>query len=125
MRNMRKILSVAAAFFLTSAIPLSAFAAYCSGGGSTIGLCNPLATDSLTDFLANLLKLVAEIGFPVIVLFIVYIGFLFIAAEGNPKKLASARSYLFWAIVGALIVLGAQALSYAIQATVTQLQSGT
>lgn len=87
-------------------------------------LQNPLGFDSLTDFLRKLLELVALIGFPLIVLFIVYIGFQFIAAEGNPEKLSKVRKLFFWALVGALIVLGAQALAIAIQGTVDQLRGG-
>ena len=102
-----------------TALPLFALAA-CSGSG----LCNPLGYDDLTTFLRKLLEIVAQIGFPIIVLYIVYIGFLFISAEGNPEKLAKVRSYFFWAIVGALIVLGAEALSLAIQATVDNLSQG-
>lgn len=106
--------------FLFAGFPTVALAATTCGSG----LCNPLGYESLTTFLANILKIVSQIGFPVIVLFIVYIGFLFISAQGNPEKLSKARSYFFWAVVGALIVLGASALSLAIQATVDQLQQG-
>jgi hypothetical protein len=118
MKHFSKIISLALVSMPT--IVLADTSVNCQGGG----LCNPLGTTSLTGFLASVLKLVAQIGFPVIVLFIVYIGFLFIAAEGKPEKLKEARSYFFWAIVGGLIVLGAQALSYAIQGTVNQLQVG-
>lgn len=107
---------------LITAFPLIALAdAPCSTGS---GLCNPLGYTSLTTFLQSLLKLVAQIGFPVIVLYIVYIGFLFIAAEGKPDKLKEVRSNFFWAIIGALIVLGAYTLSLAIQATVGDLTKG-
>jgi len=112
------------AFSIPFLLPSLAFADDVCHGANT-SLCNPLGYTSLTQFLQKLLQIVAEIGFPVIVLFLVYIGFLFIAAEGNPKKLASARSYLFWAVIGGLIVLGAQALSLAIQGTVDQLKAGT
>ena len=84
-------------------------------------LYNPIGTTDLSTFLANLLKLVAQIAFPIIVLFLVYVGFLFVSSQGNPEKLKEAKTYFFWAIVGALIVLGAEALSLAIRATVNQL----
>ncbi|MBX9765257.1 pilin [Patescibacteria group bacterium] len=87
-------------------------------------LRNPLQFETLTEFLRRLLEVVALIGFPVIVLFIIYIGFQFITSEGNPEKLTKVRQLFFWALVGALIVLGAQALSIAIQGTVEQLQGG-
>jgi TRAP-type C4-dicarboxylate transport system permease small subunit len=112
-----KLFRTASAFLLALAVfaPLYAFAADAT-------LENPLAFDTLTEFLRRILQLVALIGFPLIVLFIVYIGFKFIAAEGKPEKIAEAQKLLFWALVGALIVLGAEALSLAIQGTVEQLQ---
>lgn len=85
------------------------------------GLSNPVGTTSIAQFLQNLLKLIAQIAFPVIVLFMVYVGFLFISAQGVPDKINKARNYFFWAVVGALLVLGAYALSIAIQSTVQQL----
>lgn len=90
------------------------------------GLTNPLRAQTLTAFLADLLALVAQIAFPIIVLFIVYVGFRFVqhSATGDSEGLKEDRKYFFWAIVGALIVLGAQALSYAICGTVEQLGSG-
>ncbi|MEK7063511.1 MAG: hypothetical protein AAB955_02350 [Patescibacteria group bacterium] len=84
-------------------------------------LTNPLQTASLSQFLTMLLRLVAEIASPIIVLMIVYIGFLFITAQGNPDKLKKAREYFLWAMIGALLVLGAYALSLAIEGTVSQL----
>ena len=100
-------------------VPFAAEAA-CTG----TGLCNPLAFNDLTTFLQKVLEIVAQIGFPIIVLFMVYIGFLYISASGNPDKIKKAHSYFMWAIVGALLILGAQALSIAIKATVTQLSTG-
>lgn len=82
---------------------------------------NPLTTNDLSTFLSNILKLVAQIAFPIVVLFLVYVGFLFISSQGNPEKIKEARNYFFWALVGALLVLGAYALSLAIKATVAQL----
>ena len=84
-------------------------------------LMNPIGTTDLASFLAKILKLVAQIAFPVVVLFLVYVGFLFVSSQGNPEKIKEARNYFFWAVVGALLVLGAEALSLAIKATVGQL----
>jgi hypothetical protein len=92
--------------------PLSVFA---------VELTNPLAYNTLYEFLIAILNLVAFIAFPVLVLFLVYVGFLFVQAQGDPAKLKTARSNLMWALVGALLVLGGKALALGIQATVDQL----
>lgn len=86
------------------------------------GLQNPLRFDDLGSLLEAILEAVILIAFPVLVLFLVYAGFLFIAAQGNPEKLANARRVFIWALIGALIVLGAQAISLLIGDTVRQLQ---
>jgi hypothetical protein len=114
---MQRVL-ILSALVLATTIPTVALAGVCGTGS---GLCNPIGTTSVAQFLANLLRLVAQIAFPIIVLFLVYIGFLFVSSQGNPEKLKEARNYFFWALVGALLVLGAQALSMAIKATVDQL----
>lgn len=98
---------------LSAALPMVAL--------SAVTLTNPIQTNSISELLARLLSLIALIAFPIIVLFIVYIGFLFVTSRGNPEKLTKAREYLLYAIIGALLVLGAEALSLAIQATVEQL----
>lgn len=114
---MKRFIIIHTLAFATVLLPIVAFAA--SGDGFE----NPLAFSTLAEFLKAFLGLVVTIVFPVIVLFIVFIGFRFVqhSASGNAEELKKDRDLLLWAIVGALIVLGAQALSIAIQATVGQL----
>lgn len=89
-------------------------------------LTNPIRFNSLYDFLNGVLNLVIVIGFPIVVLFIVWIGFRFVqtSASGDSKGLDEAKKNIWYAIIGALLLLGAKALSLAIQATVAGLQSG-
>ena len=90
-------------------------------GVAGAALNNPIGYSDIYSFLTALLELATYIAFPIIVLFIVYVGFLFVSAQGKPEAIQKAQKYFFWAIVGALIVLGAQALAYAIEATVESL----
>ncbi len=87
-------------------------------------LQNPLAFSTLYEFLQAILRVVIAIAFPILVFFIILIGFQFIAAQGNAEKLTKVRRNFFWALVGALLVLGAQALSIGIENTVRQIQQG-
>jgi membrane protease YdiL (CAAX protease family) len=86
------------------------------------GLTNPLQFNSLSQFLEAILSAVITIAFPIIVLMFVYSGFLFITAQGNEQKLTQFRRVLLWTIVGALLILGAQVLSSAIQGTVDEIR---
>ncbi len=72
----------------------------------------------------NILAFVVKMGAVVIVFMLVYIGFLFVTAQGEPAKITAARTALLWTIVGALILLGAEAISLAIQSTVTAISNG-
>ncbi len=110
---MRKIIVFGLPFILLS-VPLLV---------SAETLMNPLGSTTLTQFLTRLLELVAQIGLPVIVVYIIYIGFKFIQASGNPEELTKVRGMFMWALIGALIVLGAQVLALAIQATVESLST--
>jgi hypothetical protein len=90
-----------------------------SGEGS---LTNPLnSINSLPELLTAILKGVVEIGAIFLTLMIVYVGFLFVAARGNEEKIRSARDALMWTVIGGLILLGAEAISLVIQATVKTL----
>jgi hypothetical protein len=114
---MKKILPTLVALVIIS-LPLVVFAATDCPGAPDGGLANPTNYCSLDAFLAGVLHAVVLIAFPIIVLFLVYIGWLFIYQGNNPQELSKVRTYFIWAIVGALIVLGAEALSRAIGATV-------
>jgi len=79
---------------------------------------NPLAYDTLQDFLLAILNSVIYIVFPIIVLMIVYVGFKFVQAQGNAQKLQEAKRSLVFTVIGALVVLGSVALAIAIKETV-------
>ena len=72
-------------------------------------------------FLEWLLGIIMIILTPVVVLMIVYTGFSFIAAHGNPEKINDARKMLLWTSVGAGIILGAQVIRTVVFGTVDQI----
>ena len=84
---------------------------------------NPLNFDSLSEFLVALLKVIIEIAFPIIVLMIIFTGFLFIKAQGKPEELKSAKTALLWTLIGATLILGAFVLSQAICGTIKEIGS--
>lgn len=97
--------------------------------GSTSGctnqtgaLQNPLqGICSLPALLHAILQAVVELGSILLAMMLVWVGFLFVVAQGNPEKLSSARSALIWTLIGGLILLGAESISLVIQETVKQL----
>lgn len=93
--------------------------------GPVVTLINPLGTGAtLESFLNSILALVIRIGTIVVIIMLVYVGYLFVIAQGNESKLTEARRALLWTIIGALILLGAQAIALGIKATVEAISVG-
>jgi hypothetical protein len=90
-------------------------------GAKTGGLTNPLNASSLTDLLQLVLHTIVQLGSILLVVALVWVGFLFVAAQGAEEKIRDARNALVWTVVGGLVLLGAEAISAAIQATVSAL----
>src|SRR3989344_9158122 len=88
-----------------------------------IKLENPLESDSILILLTKLLDVVVQVGIPVIAIFIVYSGFLFVKAQGNDSKLSEAKVTLMWTVIGAASVLGATVISGVINATIVGLKA--
>lgn len=55
------------------------------------------------------------LAFPIAVIFIVFSGFKFVTAQGNPSEITKARQALVWTLLGLALVIGAKALSAAFQ----------
>ncbi|GEM_PF-1256754 len=104
----------------TSPAPTSASSPAPNGNkaGNKPHLYNPLKVNSIQELLILLLSFIVKIGSVIVVLMVIIVGFRFVFARGNPSELEKARSMLLWTLVGALIILGAQAIAMGIQATV-------
>ena len=72
---------------------------------------NPLRTDSILELLEALLRILTIVGVPIVIFFIVFSGFKFAVAQGNPEELQTAKRALIYAIVGGLILLGARSIT--------------
>lgn len=91
-------------------------------GTSQGGLTNPLnSIDSLPQLLEVVLKAIVQIGTIILTLALVYVGFLFVVAQGNEEKITNAKNALLWTIIGGLILLGASAIGAVIGSTVDKL----
>lgn len=115
-RRLRTILSCTPGFLLL-------FLAAVANAAEPPTLGNPLqnAYDSIPQFIAGVLQVVVMVAMPIIVLFFVWAGFLFIKAQGNPGKLDEAKKNLMYAVIGAILILGAWVIATLIAGTVTEL----
>jgi hypothetical protein len=101
-----------------------------SNGGTSTGsntttykIDNPLSgVNDIGSFIKKILDIVLTIGIPIVALFIIYSGFLFVTARGNSEKLGDAKKTLGYTLLGAAILLGSWIIAQALGETVKQLQ---
>ncbi|HWB34122.1 MAG TPA: pilin [Candidatus Paceibacterota bacterium] len=85
-------------------------------------LCNPLGgITSVCQLVLALLNAVMVIGVPVAILFIIWAGFKFIIAQGNPGELGEAKTNFYHVIIGIAIFLGASLIASVIINTLQNL----
>ena len=82
---------------------------------------NPLSVDSIQGFIAKALQVMVMVALPIISLFIVYAGYMFVSARGNESKLSEAKNNFYYVIIGAILILGAWVIATLIGGTISQL----
>jgi hypothetical protein len=134
--SMHKAIVTFAIGAMVFSLPISALAQTNTGGGQggsgvntgttlinplNTGNCNSATGDCLMKFLQKILELVVRVGAILVILMLVFVGFKFVVARGDPGAIKEARGALLWTVVGALILLGAQVIATGIEATVKAL----
>lgn len=111
--NFRKILIFIASFAWSLPVIVNA---------DTTGIQNPLsaAYSNIPDFIAGFLRVMVQIGLPVVALFMLLAGYRFASAGGNSDKLNKAKENFVYVMIGALLILGAWVLATLIGNTVSQ-----
>ncbi len=88
----------------------------------TVRLDNPIAVNSIPEFVEKVLRIVLKIGTPIVALAIIYTGYLFIAAQGKPEEITKAKKSLMYTLIGALILLGAYVIAETVVGTVAAIR---
>lgn len=96
-----------------------------SGGvpGSGAELQNPLNFDDLVSVIVAIANVLLILAVPIIIIFIVYAGFLYVTAQGNSTKIQDAHNALLYALIGGAIILGAKVISAIIANTVNSISA--
>lgn len=71
--------------------------------------------DNIEGLLVGILNIFIVIAVPIIILFIIYAGFLYVTARGNAQQVEQATRAFTYAVIGGVIILGAVALSEVIK----------
>ena len=91
------------------------------------GISNPLGDkyDTIPKFIEAIINIVLVVGIPILVLAIIYAGFLFVKAQGNSGELEIAKRTLLYTVIGGVLLLGAFVIANAIGKTVEDIKSTT
>lgn len=73
---------------------------------------------------ALLTGIIIPVGIPVLAGFIMYSGFLFVQARGNPTVLTKAKEVAKWTAIGGLIMLGSLTIVKFLQSTFDNITNG-
>jgi len=87
-------------------------------GGGSITIPNPLGNITLVQLFKTLLEILLIFAIPIVVFFIIYAGFLYVTARGNADTITQAHRALLYALIGGVLILGANVLIEVIQGTV-------
>ena len=89
-------------------------------GGDTrsVELKNPLQSESIVELFQAILTFITILAVPVIVFFIIFAGFQYVTARGKPDAISKANSALLYAVIGGVIILGANLIMELIRNTI-------
>jgi len=84
-------------------------------------LMNPLGSDSIPNIVSTVMYFIVRVGAVVAVVAFIYVGFVFVRAQGKPEEIKKAKDMFFWTVIGVAILLGAQLLSQLVVGTIKSL----
>ncbi len=101
-----------------------------SGSGSTLSqtpevtqveIENPISINSIPELIQKVFEGLLKIGIPLLVVMIVYSGWLYLFARGNPGEIKKAHDMFLYTLIGGAILLAAWALAQLIHSTLIDL----
>ena len=125
---MKKILQKISIYGVTGIIPMlfvyTRFALAAGTGTNISGsFTNPFGgggINTIPEFLDKLIGVLINFGAVIVVFFVVFAGFRFVMAQGNPEKIGKAKQVLVYTLIGGAILLGAKVISEVIKSTVEE-----
>ncbi|MGB8815706.1 MAG: hypothetical protein WCC74_00495 [Minisyncoccia bacterium] len=118
---LRKIFISSGAFVVISVIFSAVYCFGTNASDATNIVSNPLKVDNITDFISLVLTQIVKVGAVISVIFLVYVGWMFVEARGDTTKISKAREALWGTVIGIALLLGAQVLAVIIKGTVDAL----
>jgi hypothetical protein len=66
---------------------------------------NPLGVDSFEDLIGKIIEFIRNVGIIIAPVFLIFAGFLFMTAGGDPNKINTAKNLILWTLIGVGILL--------------------
>lgn len=86
-----------------------------------VQVCNPLQFHSICGLVTGVLDAIMVIGIPIAIMFVVWAGFKFVVAQGNPESISQAKTNFLHVIIGIAIFVGASLIAHVIMQTIENL----
>jgi len=110
--------------FFINTVVFSGIILFASSAFAQTHLVSPTpGVGSLGEFIDTILGIVIRVMIPVLTVFIIYAGFLFVSANGDEKKITTARQTFYWSFVGGAILLGSVLIARLIGGTIALVAS--
>ncbi len=84
---------------------------------TTLAQPAPGSGATLQEFIALLIEIIQAIGIPVLVVCIIYAGYIIVTAGGNEDQVTKGKTWIFWTLVGAAIIVSAQVIANLVYST--------
>lgn len=88
---------------------------------ANVGIRNPLKATSIQALIGDALTFVVNLLAIAGAIYIIWAGFMFVKAQGNPSEIDKAKKAFFNAIIGMAIILGAWGISMIIANTINRI----
>jgi hypothetical protein len=86
--------------------------------GQTPRIQNPIRAQSISAFIADVLNAIVQIGIPICILAIIWVGFRYVKAQGKPDELKEVHAAFLYTVIGIAIFIGASIIAGVIQGTI-------
>jgi hypothetical protein len=87
-----------------------------------ISFQNPLKSPDLDSLISDIVAIIIYIAVPVMGLYIMYVGFLYVKAQGQPNAIKEANENLKGVLIGSAVILGAGTILTIIQGTINAIK---
>jgi hypothetical protein len=87
----------------------------------TLTFGNPLKVGSVEELIFLLVDIALQLGVVVAALALIWVGFSYVAARGNPAKVSAAHKALFYTILGIAVLFGSKVIVEIIRGTIEPL----